>query len=103
MTSGVLIDATQIDLVEDYDLAMQFSYVEFPLENAMLLSCKKDLTSHFILDPYSCFHYYLTRHFSFVNDYISLRYLYQATVIKCRGCYAKSVRNIMKSFTVYLK
>ena len=81
----------------------EFSYDEFPLGNTMLISCKKDLTSHFILDPYSSFHYYLRRHFSFLNDYISLIYPYQAIVIKCRGCYRKSLRNIMKSFPVYLK
>ena len=93
----------RIDLVEDYDLSMQFGYDELPLENAMLISCKKELTSHFILEPYSCFHYYFRRHFSFVNDYVTLRYPYRATVIKCRGCYRKSVRHIMKSFPLYLK
>ena len=66
--SGVLIQMMQEHLHEDFPLPMQFSFDEFPFENAILISCKKDLVSHFISDPYSCFYYYLRRHFSFVND-----------------------------------
>ena len=65
-TSGVLVVMIQMNLHEDYDLSHQFSFDEFPLANSILISCKKGLVSHFILDPCSCFHYYVRRHLSFV-------------------------------------
>ena len=103
ITSVILIEVMQMDLSEDSDLSQEFSCDEFPLENAMLVSCKKDFTSRFVLDPYTCFHYYFRRHFSFVNAYVNVTYPYQSVVIECRGCYRKSIKHIMKSFPVYLK
>ena len=50
--SGVLIEMIPMDLHEDYDLACGFSFDEFLLENSLLISCRKDLISHFILNPY---------------------------------------------------
>ena len=102
ITSGVLTEAMQMDLCEDFDLSKEFSYDEFPLENAVLISCKKDLTYHFVLDPHTCFRYYLRRHFSFVKDHVNVMYPYQSIVIKCRCCYRKSIKHIMKTFPVYL-
>ena len=81
----------QTDLHEDYDPGKQFCFDEFPLENSILVSCRKDLVCHFTLGPYSYFHYFVRKHFSFVNDYISVIYPYQAVVIKCEPCYRKSV------------
>ena len=91
-----------MDLSEYYGDSKEFICDEFPLENAMLISCKKDLISHFVLDPCTCFHYWLRRHFSFVNDHVNLMYPYMSVVIKCRVCYRKSIKPMIKSFAVYL-
>ena len=93
-TSGVLNQMVQLDLHKDFDLSRQFSYDEFPLENNILISCKKGLISHFILDQFACFHYYFGRYFNFVYDYITLRYPYQAVIIKCYPCYRKSIKQL---------
>ena len=84
--SGALIRLVQMSH-ED------FCYEVFPLENNLLITSKKDLITQFVLDPYNCFNCYVRRHFSFVNDYITLRYPYQSKVIKCFPFHRKSLKN----------
>ena len=93
----------QIDLNEDYDLACRFSFDQFPLENSLLVTCRKDLITHFVLDSYSCFHFYDARYFDIINDYITTNYPYETKVIKCYKCYRKSIKHIGKSFPASLK
>ena len=64
-----------------------FTYEMFPLENSLLITCRTDLITSFVLDPYSCFYYYVRRHFSFVNRNITEKYLHNSKVIKCYPCY----------------
>ena len=46
ITSGLLREPLEMDLSEYYGDSKEFICDEFPLENAMLISCKKDLISH---------------------------------------------------------
>ena len=46
--SSVLVQMVQLDLHKEFDIDFQFRFVEFSLENSILINCKKDLISHFI-------------------------------------------------------
>ena len=69
-----------------------FTYEMFPLENSLLITCRRDVIMSFVLDRYSCFHDCVRIHFSFVNENITEKYPYYSKVIKCYPCYRRSLK-----------